>query len=118
MLPRRPNGAAAAELLPTSARHYRVFWQLREHFRIEGLPLFQLTAKSHQVMHSAALSHMLHPRLAWCYKSEDFMGKIRQLALSCARGRFGARVTQAMLQKWIIGYRLSIVDPDAWFWRK
>ena len=64
-------GDVVHRLVDTALLHFRTFWKLREHFRTEGLPLFQVTAKAHQNVHAALMSESLSPRRAWCYSNED-----------------------------------------------
>ena len=98
--------------------HFKLFWDLREHFRLEGMQLFQLTAKAHQNMHSCILSVALNPRRSWCFSHEDFMGKMRTLALMASKGSFGAQVSKRMCEMYLIGLHLTLVDPKFWFWRR
>ena len=42
--------------------------------------------KGHFLLHVCYLSSFLSPAVAWCYKGEDFMGKIWPLAATCAKG--------------------------------
>lgn len=91
--------AVAEELLKTGLNHYKLFWGLREHFRIEGEQFFQLTAKAHSCCHSCVLSGEINPRKVWCFKFEDYMGHMRRLASSC-RTAYGVEVGKNMIQKW------------------
>lgn len=107
----------AADFVSSGFMHLELFMQLREHFQIEAYPLFQLTSKGHYVMHSCLLARFLNPRLAWCYSGEDFMGKVRHLALSCSKGCQPWQVSNKMLQKYIVALHLTLTDPRAWLWR-
>ena len=112
------EGEDADAFIETGFIHFNVFWELREHFRIEKLQLMQLTAKSHSCMHSILLCKAMNPRLTWCYGHEDFMGKMRNLAISAAQGRgFGPTVTDRMAEKYLIAMHFLMTDPKAWFWR-
>ena len=97
------SGEAAAELWETANAHYKLFWDLREHYRLLRLKLFQITQKAHSNMHSCLRSDELNPRACWCFKWEDFMGVLRKLASSCKHA-YGVEVSKNMLRKWIIAY--------------
>jgi hypothetical protein len=51
-----------------------------------GQRSFNVTIKSHYLVHIALLSRFVHPRLSWNYSGEDFMQKIKHLAASCVKG--------------------------------
>ncbi len=109
--------AAAADLIQTGFLHYKVFWDLREHFRAESLEMFSLTQKAHACMHSCLLATALSPRKTWCYGAEDYMGKMRTLALSASKGAWGPQVSKRMLDKYRVALHLLLLDPRCWFWR-
>ena len=108
---------AATDLIETGFLHYKVFWDLREHFRKEEMQLFALTAKAHQNMHACLLSVALSPRRTWCFGAEDNMGKLRTLALSASKGCQGMQVSRRMVDKWLVAIHLTLLDPRMWFWR-
>lgn len=112
------TATASEDLIGTGFMHFRVFWALREHFRIDCKQLFQLTPKAHQCMHCCLLSNIMNPRRTWCYGHEDFMGKMRTLGLSASKGSYGPQVSKRMLEKWAIAMHLLLLDPKGLFWRK
>ncbi len=87
--------------------HYKVFWDIREHFRAEGMQLFQLTAKAHQNMHSCLLCVALSPRKCWCFGHEDFMGKMRILAHRASHASYGTQVPLVGFSGCLMGPRCS-----------
>ena len=111
-----PQGAAE-DLLSTALVHYGTFWELREFFVAEDYQLFQLTAKAHMVVHCCILSRHLNPRCAWCFVGEDFMGKMRDLCHSCAKGSSMWQVSDKVVEKWLVAMHLTMTDPEAWFKR-
>ena len=108
----------ADDILATGLAHLSVLWELRQHFATEEYPLFQLTQKGHYLMHCCILARELNPRLSWCYGGEDFMGKTRDLALSCARGASMWNVSHKMVMKYLIALHLTFEDPQMWFHRR
>jgi len=105
----------ASTLLAHAITHYNAFWELREHFADDDFPLFQLTSKGHYVVHACILASSLHPRLAWAYTGEDFMGKIRTLAQSCAKGVSWWEASNKVQLKWLVAMHLLFTDPSLWF---
>ncbi len=93
--------AAATDLWETANSHYSTFWDLREHFRIEGESLFQVTQKAHSNMHSCLRAGELNPRVCWCFKYEDYMGILRKLA-SSTKHSYGVETSKNMLRKWLV----------------
>ena len=114
----QPPEESADDLIATGFLCYHTFWELREFFRVEELQLFQLTQKAHQNMHCCLLCTALSPRRTWCFGAEDFMGKMRTLALSASKGASGVAVSRRMLEKYLIALHLTLLDPKAWFWRR
>ena len=110
-------GAVAQDFVATGFLHMNLFWQLRQHFVAEGIAVFHLTPKGHQIMHCCLLSMALNPRFSWCYTGEDFMGKMRKLALSCAAGNYGQQVSTKVCEKYLIALHCILTDPAAWLWR-
>ena len=60
--------------------------QLSDHFKAIDIKIFNMTAKSHMLMHIALLSEHVHPTLGWCFQSEGFMRVVQRLLQSCVRG--------------------------------
>ena len=68
--------------------------QVAEHFlsnclHEQGQPLFDITSKTHMVLHCALLSGSINPRKTWCFTGEDMMQKGQILFASCAKGDTG-----------------------------
>ena len=60
--------------------------QLSDHFKSKDIKIFNMTAKSHMLMHIALLAEHVHPTLGWCFQSEGFMRVVQRLLQSCVRG--------------------------------
>ena len=55
-----------------------------------ALMLFDITAKTHWMLHGADNALYLNPRLSWNSAGEDFMGKVKVPHASCCRGNNAA----------------------------
>ena len=61
--------------------------QISEHFmKEEEVFLFQVTSKTHMVLHSALLSKHINPRVVWCFSGEDMMKHIQNWLYLVSRG--------------------------------
>ena len=113
------EGPVAEDLVESAMLHYRVFWQLKEHFDQEDeVKLFMLTAKGHQNVHACLASTSLSPRMSWCFGGEDYMGKMRILASAASKGTGGLGVSRKMLQRYRVALHFTMSDPNTWFWRR
>ena len=55
-------------------------------YQSENEKLFNLTTKTHFVMHSLYNARWVHPSLVWCFKGEDTMQRVAKLWKSCLDG--------------------------------
>jgi hypothetical protein len=78
----------AVTLVENFLGHYG--W-LREYAADQGTELFHVVLKFHMLLHLAAASKHLNPKFYWCFKQEDFVGRISKCAMSVA---FGSRSTK------------------------
>ena len=60
--------------------------QLCEFYKGQGRSLFNMTSKTHFVIHSLQLSRYIHPSLVWCFKGEVNMKKTQKVFKSCLAG--------------------------------
>ena len=60
--------------------------QLMEHCKANSIRAFNITSKTHFVIHSIRLSKFIHPFLVWCFKGETLMHKSRILWQSSLSG--------------------------------
>lgn len=72
--------------------------------REEGKPLFHIVIKFHTLLHLIQGSKFLNPRFVWCFKSEDFVGKISRLAHSVSMAVRSTRLSLKVTPK----YRLLL----------
>lgn len=97
-----PQAAAAFKHAAFSMAQLQT--QLAEHFLDSDVPLFDITPKTHMVMHCALLAGSINPRVVWCFAGEDFMQRGQTLAKSCVRG---VRVSDANV-KMARHYRIGL----------
>ena len=83
--------------------------QLRDHFATEtSHKIFTVTAKTHMLLHIALLSHIIHPRLTWCFSGEDYMHRVQRLVASCCTGRpLFSRTMESVSSHYRLGLHLG-----------
>lgn len=60
--------------------------QLMNYYEGVDSKLFNMTAKSHFVLHSLYYARWVHPCLVWCFRGEDTMRRMATLWKSCLTG--------------------------------
>lgn len=79
-----------------------------EHFLEEpDIKAFNITSKTHMVVHSALLSKYLNPRKVWCFSGEDFMRKVQRLGESCVTGNNAAQASIKMVSHYRVAMHLE-----------
>ena len=85
--------------------------QIAQHFIEQsaecGSKLFDVTSKTHFVLHCALLARFINPRVVWCFTGEDFMHKSQVVAQSCVKGHNGAQATSKMCHHFRLGMHLQ-----------
>ena len=81
---------------------------LGQHFHSSGTLLFNFTIKFHYLLHLGLLAKVINPRLAWCYKGEDFMHVNRRIIGACVRGTPNANVEAKAARKYLEGLHLKL----------
>jgi hypothetical protein len=71
-----------------------------------ALMIFDITAKTHWMLHGADDARYLNPRLSWNYAGEDFMGKVKVLHASCCKGNSAAMSTNKFAEKYCFALHL------------
>ena len=77
--------------------------RLCRHFLNQGLFFFNFVPKNHYLFHLAQLGKHMSPKLAWCYKGEDLMNKIKTLAQGSFRGTPPRKLGNKILGKYLVG---------------
>jgi hypothetical protein len=70
----------------------------------KGVKKWHVVYKHHMAKHLAYNFQFLSPRFSWCFKAEDFVGRMSRLAHSCT---FGVRTSRLTL-KFMAKYRLML----------
>lgn len=96
---------SADELVSAAFTMGQLHLSLCEHFLDdENHKLFNVTSKSHMVLHCVLTSMYINPARTWCFAGEDFMRKVQKLGESCCRGVDGGQAANKM----VAHYRLAL----------
>ena len=69
---------------------------------------FHLVPKHHFAKHLAASCKFLNPVKTWTYKSEDWVGQLSTIALSCSHGTSSHAVPVSLMQKYRLMFHLRL----------
>ena len=93
-----------AQHYTTAAWNYaRAQQACAEHFNKEhggSLMIFDITCKTHWLMHGPEDAKFLNPRLSWNYSGESFMGNAKTLLASCCAGNTASQSTNKFAEKY------------------
>ncbi len=87
---------------------------LADYYHPRNLLLFNVTIKTHYLLHIALQSKFVHPRAAWCYRGEDFMRISRRLIASCQHGAKPHLVCTKAVAKYLRGLSFAVLGKDCW----
>ena len=59
--------------------------------------------KMHYAMHIAIQARVTNPRFGWTYMDEDFMGLLKQIAESCAKGTPAQGMVLKLCERYVRG---------------
>ena len=76
--------------------------KLCHHFHQQAF-LFNFVPKNHYLFHLAMLGRHMSPKLAWCYKGEDLMHKVKMLAQGSFKGTPPKILGNKVMGKYVIG---------------
>ena len=74
----------------------------------KGRLLFHVVIKFHTFWHLVVNAKHLNPRFHWCFKSEDFVGKMSKLGFSVSMGTRTTKLSQKIAAKYIILMHLRL----------
>ena len=101
------EAAVAKEFLDSTCKMCHL---LMEHFQHEEPQLFNLTLKTHHLLHLAGHSHQINPRLPWNYSRENNMGIWKKLGHGCVKGLQPVDVVNKMMVHWRNGMHFQMLD--------
>ena len=81
----------------------------------KGSMLFHITIKFHTFWHLVKNSRHLNPRFHWCFKSEDFVGKVSQLGFSVSMGTSAPRMSVKVAAKYTVLLHLRLTRDGCGF---
>ena len=82
-------------------------WAIRE-----DKYLFHLVNKFHSFHHLCLWARHLNPRASWCFKAEDFVGKISTIGLSVSYGVRSTRMSVKLADKYRLLLHLRLTRGD------
>ena len=86
--------------------------KLCHNFIQKGQYLFNFLPKNHMLYHIAQLGQHMSPKLAWCYKGEDLMQKVKILAQGSFRGCSPKILGNKVLAKYMVGLAQALADTE------
>ena len=77
-----------------------------------GRNIFRIVFKHHTLWHLVENSQYLIPKYHWCFKSEDFVGRISRLAHSVSMGVRSTRLSLKLMFKYMVLMHLRLTRGD------
>ena len=66
----------------------------------KGRNLFHIVMKHHTLLHLIENARFLSPKVTWCFKSEDYVGKISRIGHSVAMGVRSTKLSEKIMAKY------------------
>lgn len=101
-----------AELKSASVLFFGHYSWLRSWAETNERFLFHVTIKFHMLWHLIDDAKFLNPRSYWCFKGEDYVGKISDLTASVAMGVKSTRLTSKLCDKYRHWLHLRLTRGD------
>jgi hypothetical protein len=73
----------------------------------EGKNMYSVVPKHHYAVHLSQQSDFINPRFTWCYKGEDFVGKLSRLAHVCLYGTPCFNVAGTLCERYPVAIHLK-----------
>ena len=99
---------AAKELLDACCCMCHLQQLLYDHFGGEEVQLFNITLKTHDVIHLALHRHQVSPRLIWNFRVGSNMGVLKLLGSNCVKGLAPQDCCAKMMQHWGYGMHFQL----------
>ena len=77
--------------------------------------LFHIVMKHHTMLHLVENAWFLNPRVTWCFKSEDYVGKISHIGHSVSMGVRSTRLSEKLIAKYILMLHLCFTRGTEMF---
>ena len=74
----------------------------------KGRLLFHVVTKFHTFLHLIENARFLNPRFHWCFKSEDFVGKVAKVGHSVSMGTKSTKLSLKVTQKYVFLLHLRL----------
>ena len=71
-----------------------------QHYNEVGHWLFDITYKSHALLHCAMQARHTNPQLSWCYANEDFMRTAKKLVRACCQSGQSHVAADVAMKRW------------------
>jgi hypothetical protein len=81
----------------------------------KGRLLFHIVIKFHTFWHLIKNAEHLNPRFHWCFKSEDFVGKVSKLAHSVSMGTRSTKLSTKVAVKYALLLHFRLTRDDCAF---
>ena len=76
--------------------------------REQNLYRYSVVPKFHYLVHLVDSARACNPRFLWCYRGEDFVGRMSRLAHACLCGTPPFKVGHAMMAKYAVAMHLRL----------
>lgn len=97
----------------TSALTFNGNYQwLHDWAQAQGTYLFHIVIKFHMFHHLVLAAKFLNPKRFWCFKGEDYVGRIAALARSVAMGVRSTRLSQKIADKYRHWFHFRLTRGD------
>ena len=80
------------------------------HINFQDTQRFPIRPKFHFCYHIAYFARYQNPRTSWCYKNEDWVGRLARIAHSCSHGTGGVKVSASLHQKYLVMLHLRLTN--------
>ena len=106
-----PTEREATRLLKYAERFLGAYMWLSSWAESQDKLLFPLVPKFHTFHHLAIKAKHLSPKYCWCFKAEDYVGKISKIAASAVFGVKSTKLSIKLLEKYSYMMHFRITRP-------
>ena len=102
------NKAKALEFQELVHQHNKQTTILCKRLHDRGEMYFNFLIKHHMLYHIADLGLHMSPKLGWCFKGEDMMLKVKDMAIGSFRGLEPAKLGNKVAEKYLVALDLVL----------